>query len=435
MVLSKLSSNFHETINLPASKSLSNRWLILNACSEQKITMHNLSKASDTVLMQELLNKIFVSTSLNDQSKNPIEINCKNAGTVLRFLTAYLSTTPGKWHITGDYRLKERPITDLVEALKSLGADIEETISIKTEELLDRIFNAPKTKTIIKSLPLTIVGKSEFSGFRVKLNMEKSSQFASALMLMISKFPNGLRIDFEGEVISKPYMDMTAKILEQCGVYVERSEKNIILSGKPNCLQKEIFIESDWSAASYFYGFVALSENGTIEFENLYSQSLQGDSIVAKWFKKFGVETTFTSKKTILKKVSKPLTSALEFDFTDYPDLAQTIAVVCAALNISAKLTGLSSLKDKETDRLQALSKELNFIGAKNIIEQNSLILFQHSDLDFSKSIFTYNDHRMAMAFSIFSGLYDSVKIEYPEVVDKSFPDFWDELNKLNEVK
>jgi len=379
----------------------------LNACMESKITLHNLSEAADTVLMQELLNKISQAVS----SPNPVELDCKNAGSVLRFLTAYLSVTPGKWLITGDERLSVRPIADLVDALKDLGAEIFYTHQHG-------------------QLPLLITGKLTFSESRVKLNMQKSSQFASALMLMISKFPNGLQIDFEGEIRSKPYIEMTAKILEQCGVEVSLSEKNILLNGTPH-YSNEIFIESDWTAASYFYGFTALSERGTVELENLYANSLQGDSILAKWFEPFGVETTFTSTKTILKKVSKPLLSELELDFTDYPDLAQTLAVVCAALNIPARLTGLSSLRDKETDRLQAISQELNQIGAKNNIEQNALALYRHGELDFSKPIKTYSDHRMAMAFSVFSGLHNPIKFKNPEVVSKSFPNFWEQVSKL----
>ena len=407
MILTKYPPNFHAKIDLPASKSLSNRWLILNACMEQPTTLHNLSDAADTVLMRELLDII----SQSKFSLTPIEINCKNAGTVLRFLTAYLSVTPGKWIVTGNERLSVRPISDLVDALKNLEAEIS-------------YINQPG------QLPLMITGKLEFSRAHVKLNMQKSSQFASALMLMVSKFSNGLELEFEGEIISKPYLDMTAKIIEQCGVQVKCSEKNITLKGIPKC-SSEIFIESDWSAASYFYAFVALSENGIIELENLHPQSLQGDSIVAKWFEKFGVETTFFPTKVMLKKVSKPIVSELELDFTNYPDLAQTIAVTCAALNIPARLTGLSSLRNKETDRLQALSQELNQINAKNIIDQNTLILYKHGELDFSKPIKTYGDHRMAMCFSVFSGLCDSIEIVTPEVVYKSFPKFWEQINNL----
>ncbi|MCL2682123.1 MAG: 3-phosphoshikimate 1-carboxyvinyltransferase [Bacteroidales bacterium] len=408
MILNKCSSHFYTKIDLPASKSLSNRWLVLNACMNSIITLKNLSKSADTALMQSLLGKIPQSIP----SENPVEIDCKNAGTVLRFLTAYLSVTPGKWIVRGDERLSVRPIAGLVDALKTLGAEIS---YVNQSE----------------RLPLMITGISEFTHSRLKLDMQKSSQFASALMLMISKFPNGLQMDFEGEVISKPYMEMTAKILEQCGVEVSCREKHITLKGTPT-YSSEIFMESDWSAASYFYAFVALSQTGTVEIENLCSKSIQGDSILVKWFEKFGVETTFTSAKVIIKKVSKPLLSKLELDFTDYPDLAQTMAVVSATLNIPARLTGLSSLRDKETDRLQALSQELNQIGAKNSIEENSLILYEHGELNFSKPIKTYNDHRMAMAFSIFSGLYDQVEILQPEVVSKSFPDFWTQIDKLN---
>ena len=420
MTLNKHATNFCVKIDLPASKSLSNRWLILNACMGQKVMLNNLSDATDTVLMRELLNKI----SQSIPCKNPVEIDCKNAGTVLRFLTAYLSATPGKWIVSGDERLSVRPIDDLVVALKNLGAEIS---YIRQHG----------------QLPLMIVGKPEFSQSRVTLNMQRSSQFASALMLMTSKFVNGLQIDFEGEVISKPYMEMTAKILEQCGVDIKHSEKNISLQGAPNCLQKEIFIESDWSAASYFYAFVALSENGIIEMENLYPQSLQGDSIVAKWFEKFGVETTFTQNKVVLRKVSKPLISELNLDFTDYPDLAQTLAVLCAALNMPAHLTGLSSLRDKETDRLYALSQELNKIRAKNIIENDSLILYNRTcefsqtnpdGLDFSKPLQTYGDHRMAMAFSIFPTHHKFIETFHPTVIDKSFPDFWKQVKKITNL-
>jgi 3-phosphoshikimate 1-carboxyvinyltransferase len=381
--------------------------LILNACADSDITLHNLSNAADTELLQELLDKILKSK----KSTKPVEIDCKNAGTVLRFLTAYLSGTPGNWMLTGDERLSVRPISDLVEALKNLGAEIS-------------YINQSGR------LPLMITGKAGFSQSHVKLNMQKSSQFASALMLIVSEFLNGLTIDFEGEIVSKPYLEMTAKILEQCGVEVKHSERSIALKGAPR-ISSEIFIESDWSAASYFYAFVALSERGLVEIESLHSQSLQGDSVVVKWFEKFGVETIFAPNKAVLKKVSKPLLSELELDFTDYPDLAQTMAVLCVALNIPARLTGLSSLRDKETDRLQALSQELNQIGAKNIIEQNTLILHKHDKLDFSKPIKTYGDHRMAMAFATFSGLYDFVEIIFPEVVNKSFPSFWEQVDKL----
>jgi len=407
MILSKLPSDFCAKIDLPASKSLSNRWLVLSACMDSNLRLHNLSNAADTVLMQELLEKILQSK----KSTDPIEIDCKNAGTVLRFLTAYLSGTPGKWLLTGDKRLSVRPISDLVDALRNLDAEIS-------------CLNQSG------QLPLMITGKSEFSKSHATLNMQRSSQFASALMLVVSKFSNGLQIDFEGEIISEPYLKMTTKVLEECGVEVKYSDRSIALRGTPKC-SSEIFIESDWTAASYFYAFAALSRTGIIEMENLYSQSLQGDSIVAKWFEELGVETTFTPTKVRLKKVSKPLPAELELDFIDYPDLAQTVAVVCAALNIPARLTGLSSLRDKETDRLQALSEEFNRIGAKNTIEQSTLILHKHDKLDFSQPIKTYGDHRMAMAFAIFSGLYDFVEIVFPEVVGKSFPNFWEQIRKI----
>ncbi|MDR2907492.1 MAG: 3-phosphoshikimate 1-carboxyvinyltransferase [Bacteroidales bacterium] len=407
MILPRCSSNFSAEIRLPASKSLSNRWLILNACADSKIQLSNLSNAADTVLLQDLLNIISQPVS----SSKLTEINCRNAGTVLRFLTAYLSVMPGKWLITGDDRLSVRPIADLVDALKQLGADISYTHQSER-------------------LPLLIQGKSEFSGSVVKLNMDKSSQFASALMLMISKFPNGLQIDFNSNIISQPYLEMTAGILEQCGIEVVRSEKNISLKGTLS-YPPEVIMESDWTAASYFYAFVALSENGTIAFENLHKQSLQGDSILSAWFERFGVETIFTPTHVILKKVSKLSLHTLELDFTHHPDLAQTLAVLCAALNIPARLNGLSSLRNKETDRLQALSHELNQIGATNTIEHHSLILYKHGELDFSKPIQTYGDHRMAMAFSTLSSLYPSIEIKQHEVVCKSFPDFWQQLHNL----
>jgi len=419
MILPKLSSHFCTHIDLPASKSLSNRWLMLRACTASETVLHNLSDATDTVLMQNLLDKI----SQTKPSENPVEIDCKNAGTALRFLTAYLSATPGKWLITGDERLSVRPIADLIDALNSLGAEIS---YVNKQE----------------QLPLLIVGKPEFSHSSVTLNMEKSSQFASALMLIISKFPNGLTIDFDGEIISKPYLEMTAKILEQCGVQVNRTEKNIVLnnttegcfdklSNQPPQMPTEVFIEADWTSASYFYALVALSENGVLEIDNLHENSLQGDSILARWFERFGVETIFSSSKITIKKVSKPSITELDLDFSDYPDLAQTMAVLCVALNIPARLTGLSTLRDKETDRLQALSNELNKIGAKNSIEKNTLILYKNDTLNFSQPIETYGDHRMAMAFAIFSERYDCVEITSPEIVNKSFPNFWEQHNKL----
>lgn len=370
---------------------------------QSKIVIHNLSKASDTVLLQGLLSTVSQSVL----SSVPTTIDCKNAGTVLRFLTAFLSGTPGVWRVIGDDRLSERPITDLICALKQLGANISG-----------------------EKLPLLITGIPEIEASSVTLNTQKSSQFASALMLMIAKFPNGLQINFEGEMISKPYFDMTAQLLQQCGVEISFSENSIKMKGIPE-YGSSVFIESDWSSASYFYALAALSEKGTVYIENLHLKSLQGDAILAKWFEKFGVQTTFGANAITIRKEEEPLVSEIEMDFKNHPDLAQTLAVVCAAKNIPARLTGLSSLRDKETDRLQALSAELNRIGATNRIEQTSLILNKHEELNFRKSIQTYEDHRMAMAFSIFSGMYEDVMIENHEIVKKSFPDYWEQINLL----
>ncbi len=388
-------------IEITGSKSESNRLLLLQALYPN-IKIENLSNSDDSVLMQKAL-----------KSDSEI-IDIHHAGTAMRFLTAFFSTQEGrKIELTGSKRMKERPIKILVDALNQLGAEI----SYKENEGFP---------------PLIIKGK-KLTKNKVTLQANVSSQYISALLLIASKIENGIELTLEGKITSVPYINMTLSLLSEIGIETHFNNNSITVKPLAQPLKKEILVvESDWSSASYFYSIVALCDVGTeIELTSYKVNSLQGDSALAEIYKDFGVATFYNENSVILKKVSGVSNeSVITFDLANSPDIAQTISVTAFALGLECDLTGLHTLKIKETDRLEALKTEIEKLGGKVEITNDSLKLFASKKINKDISIATYNDHRMAMAFAPLA-LVTSIIIEDAEVVSKSYPTFWDDLNTI----
>ena len=389
------------SIKISGSKSESNRVLILNSIFKN-IKISNLSDSDDTVVLKNALENLHKS------------IDIHHAGTAMRFLTAYLSTLDGgKFILTGSKRMKERPIGILVDALRNLGFNI----------------NYLKKKGYP---PLEINGtKSEKS--IIKLKSDISSQFISALILIGPTFKNGLTIELDGEIISKPYINLTLNVLKRMGIGYSFRKNIIKIDNVKEINPIEYLIESDWSSSSYFYSIVAIDKKINIKLSNFFKESFQGDSFIEKIFVKLGVKTEFLNQNEILLSpiddYERP--SSLSFNLIDNPDLAQTVAVTCLALKIQVKITGLQTLKIKETDRILALYNELSKLGAKIIFDDASIEIIPPVNFNKNIEIFTYDDHRMALSFAPL-GLITPLIINDPDVVTKSFPSYWNDLLQLN---
>ncbi len=408
--ISHPSKKINGSICLTASKSESNRALMIQALCSEKFEIKNLATAEDTVTLNRILNQ----QQLSDNNQQIIDVGA--AGTTMRFLTAYFSTQKGTFILTGSDRMKKRPIGILVDALRGLGAEIE---YLENEGFP----------------PLKIVGKA-LRGGEVVIDGSVSSQFVSALLLIAPELQTGLVIKFKGEVISRPYINMTLKMMEEFRVYGQWHANSISVS-KQNYHRKSDVdyvyqVEADWSSASYWYAIAALSEQVDLSIMGLNHPSLQGDAIVADLFTFFGIKTEYiTGGIRITKNRFKD--EHFGFDFSDCPDIAQTIAVVVSALNIPALFNGLHTLRIKETDRIEALKIELNKIGTSVEILNDTSVKITPQTVDFKTSvtISTYDDHRMAMAFSALALKLDSVSIADPEVVKKSYPNFWTDLKSV----
>jgi 3-phosphoshikimate 1-carboxyvinyltransferase len=387
------------TIEIAGSKSESNRLLILQAYFPN-LLLENVSDSDDTFYLKQGLST----------SEHLIDI--QHAGTAMRFLTAYYAAKEGASVVLkGSERMHQRPIGVLVDALRSMGAAIN---------YLDNE-GFP---------PLEIQGK-QLAETSVEVMANISSQYISALLLIAPKLPKGLIIHLAGETTSVPYITMTLALLKKIGVSCSFSNNRIEIAAKESTSAQKLIIESDWSSASYFYSLVALSEDLSLSLKSYFSQSLQGDSAVVAIFRDLGVATTFhPANATItLTKTTTTLPKRLELNLIDTPDIAQTIAVTCVGLGISCKLTGLHTLKIKETDRLVALKTELEKLGANVVTTSSSLIVEPSEELNEHIIIETYSDHRMAMAFAPLA-MKTPLHINDPNVVSKSFPTFWDNLQK-----
>ena len=384
------------TIKLPASKSISNRVLILNALSYSDYEVANVAECDDTQVMLDVL----------DSDSNYFDI--KAAGTAMRFLTAFLSKIMGEWTITGTERMKNRPIRILVDAINQLGGKIE---YLEKE-------GYP---------PLKIYG-SALQGGELELDGSVSSQYISALLMIAPTMINGLTVRLKGDVISRSYIRMTLQLLEEYGIQSTWIGDTIRILPQ-EFTSKPFTVESDWSAASYWYEMVALSENAEVELLGLNKKSTQGDAMVAELFSQLGVETTFSSKGVILTKTNQ-VTEKLINNFADQPDLAQTFVVTCCLMGIPFYFNGLQTLKIKETDRIFALKNEMRKLGFVIADSKDSIMEWNGERCDAEKSpiIATYEDHRMAMAFAPATFKMTNVAIAEPHVVSKSYPLYWENL-------
>ncbi|MBP9882309.1 MAG: hypothetical protein KBF32_02825 [Chitinophagales bacterium] len=393
--VSKADKRISGRIHLSGSKSISNRVLIMEALMGKTVQKQNLSDSNDTNLLTSLL------------SATGNEFDAHDAGTAFRFLTAYLAIKEGTWILTGSERMKQRPIGDLVDPLRLLGARIE---------YLGRE-GFP---------PLKITGSS-MTGGHVKVQAGISSQFASALLMIAPGMRDGLTLELTGEVVSEPYIDMTLSLMKHFGVQHTRSAASIHIA--PQSYQpKDIFIESDWSAASYYYEMAAFSDELDLTLAGLLQHSFQGDAKIASFMESFGVATSYSGQEIKLSKITP--SAALRFHLKDQPDLAPAMFVTSGGLSVPARFTGLEHLQYKESDREAALRSELLKCGI-TIGREGEAITIDGQFRPVSTSFSTYLDHRMAMAFAPLAILCGSVNIENPAVVKKSYPKYWDDIKSL----
>ena len=395
------------TVDLPASKSISNRALIIHALSGGSTLPENLSDCDDTSVIIEALRTM------------PEEINIKAAGTAMRFMTAYLSVTPGTHILTGTERMKHRPIGILVDALRTLGANIEYI----GEE------GYP---------PLRITG-STLKGGLLEIHGNVSSQYISALLMIGPMLKDGLTLRLLDHIISRPYIDLTLWMMGEFGAEAEWTSADTITVNPKPYKSRDYFIENDWSGASYWYEILALNDDpeSEIRLTGLMDGSKQGDSITRYIFSLLGVKTKLQSKKagipqTITLKKNGHCVPKLEYDFVNCPDLAQTFVVACAAMNIPFHFTGLSTLKIKETDRIEALKTEMRKLGyvVKDIDGSELLWDGERCEPSLEQGIDTYEDHRMALAFAPYAMKHNGLVINNPQVVTKSYPHYWDHLRQ-----
>ncbi len=403
----KAPAQLKATINLPASKSISNRALVIHALTGGNILPSNLSDCDDTEVIIKALQEM------------PEVINIKAAGTAMRFMTAFLAATEGEHTITGTERMKKRPIGVLVDALRYLGADIQ----YEGEEGFPPLH--------IKGHPL--------DGGHLEIVGNVSSQYISALLMIGPIMKNGLELKLTGEIASRPYIDLTLWTMKEFGADADWTDIDTIEVKPKPYKDREYLVENDWSAASYWYEMMALNANrdSEIKLEGLLDGSKQGDSVVKYLFSLLGVKTEYASTEgnkptTVTLKAHRCLLPRLDYDFTGSPDLAQTLVVCCCLMGVKYKFTGLGTLKIKETDRIEALKKELRKLGYVIKDENDNTLYWDGETCEPTfEPIDTYEDHRMAMAFAPAAFKYPQIQINNPEVVSKSYPHFWEDLKKV----
>jgi 3-phosphoshikimate 1-carboxyvinyltransferase len=409
LVSFKGTKNINTEIQLTGSKSECNRALIISALSKKLVKVENLSNAADTVTLNGILNNLEEELEVEIQESKTVDVG--PAGTAMRFLSAYLSAKNGNFLLTGTERMKQRPIGILAEALKTIGADI----SYAEAEGFP---------------PLNIVGPLNQKTAEVKIKGDISSQYISALLMIAPILPQGLTLEIEGELTSKPYVDMTLDMLAEVGISHSWNENSISI--KPQVFKPgTLVVEPDWSAASYWYSIAALADDAEISLPALKDKSLQGDSQIKNIMKTFGIATSKTNNGIAISNLGLSLDTKEVLDLKTCPDLAQTIVVIAAALGKNMAFTGLETLKIKETDRIAALQNELAKIGV-TFTEDNLVYTLNTDNLHFPEKVTfaTYEDHRMAMAFAPLALLINEVEIEEMQVVEKSYPYYWEDLKK-----
>lgn len=391
-------ASLYATVQLPASKSISNRALILHALSGGSTRPENLSDCDDTQVMIRAL----------DHMPDVIDIHA--AGTAMRFLTAYLCVTPGTHTITGTERMQQRPIRILVDALRTLGARINYTGN--------------------EGFPPLRINGTQLTGSEIELAGNVSSQYISALLMIGAVLPVGLKLRLTGDIISRPYINLTLQLMHDFGAQAGWTSESSIDVTPGGYRDTPFRVESDWSAASYWYQMTALATGSPeVELLGLFANSAQGDSRGAELFARLGVQTEYTPQGVKLRKQGHPVVR-LDEDLVDIPDLAQTFVVTCCLLDVPFRFTGLQSLKIKETDRICALITELRKLGYVIHAEQDSILWWdgERCPADEQPGIDTYEDHRMAMAFAPACLVCPSIRINEPQVVSKSYPRYWDDL-------
>ncbi|MBC7775394.1 MAG: 3-phosphoshikimate 1-carboxyvinyltransferase [Phycisphaerae bacterium] len=407
--LSKNSRNLHGVIALDGSKSISNRALITLALAGEKPSnwLSNLSTSKDTQTLLQLL------------EQNSSTFDAGDAGTTFRFMTAFLATQPGEQILTGSARMLERPVGPLVEALREIGANIQ---------FLGK-----------EGYPPLKIGEMKPRARSVRVPANVSSQFLSALLLIGPYLPEGLELVPEGALVSRPYLEMTLGLMRHFGASIDwQGEAIVVAAGRYE--PQFLAVESDWSAASYWYAMAAFSEDLDLTLHGLQERSWQGDSVLASMMQQFDIQTVFEENKVRLKKMGKAPRPLFEKDFLECPDIAQTLAVVCAGLGTTGVFSGLETLSIKETDRIGALKTELAKVGvsfsklpdrfSKKSPERTFYNVEGKANVSALPRFSTYGDHRMAMAFAAFAML-GPVEIQDPEVVSKSYPQFWEHLKKV----
>ncbi len=410
--VSKADRRIEGRIRLAGSKSISNRALIVKALSGEDFPLEGLANAKDTVTLQALL-----------ASEDEV-LDVGAAGTTFRFLTAYLCTVAGTQTLTGSERMKQRPIGVLVDALRELGAQIE-----YLEE---------------EGYPPLRIGESSAFGHDARLSIpaNTSSQYITALLLLGPSLPQGIELQLVGKVVSRPYIEMTLGLMAHFGVTHTWEDDTIKVAPQPY-QAKPFKVEADWSAASYYYSLAALSDSCDLQLDGLFADSFQGDAVLQKLYTTFGVTTTFNETGLRLQKPADATAAPmLEFDFLTCPDTAQTVAVTCAGVGTQGLFTGLETLRIKETDRIAALQNELGKVNSffsalpprlSGGVEQEYFLLEGKSSWDTPPTFATYEDHRMAMAFAPL-GMLNPIHVAEPDVVVKSYPDFWRDLETLGFV-
>lgn len=425
ILLTKPAKTVNGTIQLTGSKSECNRALIIEALSEGKVKVQNVSDAADAVLLDGILKsespEVGKSESANYGNSQLATHNSLlathdigPAGTAMRFLTAYYTLQPEEVILTGSTRMKQRPIGVLVDALRELGAEID---YVENEGFP----------------PIHIKGNLQQKTDRVSIKGDISSQYITALLLIAARLPQGLELHIDGDLTSRPYVEMSLAMLEQAGIQHNWTD-NVISIAHQEFKETVLPVEPDWSAASYWFAIAALADEAELFLTGLTAYSLQGDSVITEIMANFGITSQFKDGGVYLKKELKPIGNKL-FDLKKCPDLAQTVVVVCAALNHEATFTGLETLKIKETDRIAALQNELAKMGVK-LIEDNEYYTLDLSGKFIPERMFinTYDDHRMAMAFAPLALVIPQLEIEDANVVEKSYPAFWTDLEKVGFV-
>lgn len=403
-------------IVLPASKSISNRWLVLNHVAGSPFVLRKLSEADDTQLLQTLLAQL-----KNGHSNH---YYCHNAGTVARFMMALLALTPGEHTLSGDDRLLERPMLPLINCLRGMGCQV----TCNGEEGF---------------LPVTITGSIPDRKM-AEIDPVASSQFVSAMMLVGPLLPNGITLTLTGRASSRPYIEMTRAILNQAGIEATVSANNRVYRVEPltagmRLKRKVIEIERDWSSASYIYAAAALVPGVRIRMQGLTLASSQGDKVIAEIFEHFGVKTRevkspyHPNTRSITIEGTGSYDNVFEYNFLDYPDLVPAVVTTCAALGVNARLKGAKNLRYKESDRLAALQAELKKMGGKMTFS-NRVAVITPAELNPTEAVSDYNDHRIAMAFGVLSLKYPELTIENPGVVSKSYPNFWEQLKLIRKA-